>query len=58
MTVIWTADETEQLILMALEARDFEDVVSLLRYLATVDGGRASEIYDTMLLALHLARVR
>lgn len=53
----WTAAETEELLLRALEARDLETVVVCLRLLVTKDARRAGEIYDTMLLGLHVARL-
>lgn len=52
----WTPDEIEAVIPKAIENRDFEVVVALVRLLATKDAHRAAAMYETLQLGIALNR--
>jgi hypothetical protein len=53
----FTSDQLADIVVAALEAKDFEAVVAALRLLVVVDPRRAALLYDSVELAIAMRRL-
>ena len=56
MSAEWDADTLMKVIADAMKARDFEAVIAGIKILATVDPGKAQDVYDTIQAGIMIGR--